>query len=264
MTVGALWQLPIFIKILLLGTVQGITEWLPVSSSGHLVIAKEFLGLETPVAFDVMLHLATLIVVVVFFRKEIQKILKAVGRLDFKSHEGKMGLFIVLGSIPAVVVGYLFHDFFVSLFSNLLAVAVSLIITGFVLFISKIREGKRKLNFLDSLIVGIAQAAAIAPGISRSGMTISAGLLRKVKKEDIFTFSFLLSIPAIIGASISEIGTLSSSGYIAPMIFGMVAAAITGYFSLTLLRKIVIKNRFHLFAYYCWALGVIIILLFFS
>lgn len=265
MTVEGVWQLATYTKILILGIIQGITEWLPISSSGHLVIAQELLGLEMPVAFDVMLHLATLIVVVVFFRRDIQRILKAVVKLDFKSYEGRMALLIILGSVPTAFIGYFFHGFFISLFSNVLAVGVGLITTGFVLFMSKMKEGKRRLNFFDSLIIGIAQAVAIAPGISRSGMTISAGLLRNVKREDAFSFSFLLSIPAIIGATIGTIiiepGILFETAYLVPMAIGMATAAIVGYFSLILLRKMIMKNRFHLFAYYCWILGLIIIFL---
>lgn len=246
------------IQILILAIVQGITEWLPISSSGHLAIVQQHFGLkELPLIFDVSLHVGTLCVVAVAFRKDIIEIAKALYKRDFKSEEGKLALYIASGSIPTALIGFLFHDVFQFLFSCTLAVGVALIITGFILYFSKLRKDDKELGYLDSLLIGIAQGVAIAPGISRSGITLSTGFLRKVKKEKVFRYSFLLSIPAIIGATAMEskdlvVGELD----ITALLFGVIVSMIVGYVSLKLLLKIVLKEKFHLFAYYCWIAGL--------
>ena len=155
------------IEAFVLAVVQGLTEWLPVSSSGHLVITQQLLGLNVPLIFDIMLHVGTLIVVLAVFRKDIQAILKALIKGDFQSQEGKTALYIALGSVPIAIIGMGLKDVIESLFSNLLAVGVALIITGCILFISEKRVGSKKMTALDSLLIGIAQGAAIIPGISR-------------------------------------------------------------------------------------------------
>jgi len=250
------------IQILILAIIQGITEWLPISSSGHLVIVQQYLGLkEVPLIFDVSLHVGTLCVVVVSFRKDIIAIAKALYKRDFESEEGKLALYIALGSIPTALIGFFFHDFFQFLFNCTLAVGAALIITGFILYSSKLRKDGRELNYWDSLLIGVAQGVAIAPGISRSGITLSTGFLRKVKKEVIFRYSFLLSIPAVIGATAMEskdlvVGELNAVA----LLFGVVVSMVVGYLSLKLLLKIVLKEKFHLFAYYCWIAGLITII----
>lgn len=243
-----------------------MTEWLPVSSSGHLVIAQSYMGLRLPVFFDVLLHLGSLFVVLIVFRDDVLKILKALLALDFKSEAGKHALFIVLGSIPTAVVGLAFKDFFESLFSNVLAVGVAFIITGSFLFVSERRKGRAKpLNYLDAVIMGIAQGVAIIPGISRNGATITTGLLRKVDKQAAFRFSFLLFIPAVVGAAVStaveESATLPLLGvdYVGAFL-ALVTTVVLGYVSLKLLQRTVLRGSFHLFAYYCWALGIIVVL----
>jgi undecaprenyl-diphosphatase len=247
-------------EAVILAIIQGLTEWLPVSSSGHLVIAQTFLGLNPPLIFDVMLHFGTLIVVVVMFRNEIQDILKALVKGNFNSEEGKFTLYLIIGSIPIAVIGVTFYYEIKSLFSNLFAVGLALLITGCVLFISEKRLGTKKMNSLDSLFVGLAQGIAIIPGISRSGLTISTGLLRKIDKTTAFRYSFLLSVPAILGATIIEVKDLVVGNVdMLPIVVGVIVSMLVGYASLTLLQKIVMKERFHLFAYYCWAVGVAIV-----
>ena len=259
------------IQTLVLAVIQGITEWLPVSSTGHLNIARNCMGLSTTepsyIIFDFMLHIGTLCVVLVAFRNDIAKILKAVIRQDFQTDEGKMALFIIAGSIPTAIIGFilnfLFHKEFESLYLNLLTVGTALPINGFILYISQLRKNSKKLSYMNSLLVGIAQGAAIIPGISRSGVTISTGLLRKVKKETAFKYSFLLSIPAVIGATIAESRNLVVSNVdMFTMFLGAITSMIVGYIFLKLLQKIVIKGKFHLFAYYCWIAGLIIIIYF--
>jgi len=254
------------LEALLLGIIQGITEWLPVSSSGHLVIAQQLLGIQQPIVFDVMLHVGTLVVVLVVFWRDIVKILRAIAKLDFKSEHGKLGLFVALASIPTAVIGYAFHDLFAAAFSSLFAVAVALLVTGFVLFVSEKNFGKtqvpnKKIGAADSVLVGIAQAIAIIPGISRSGLTISTALLRGVKKEMAAKFSFLLLVPAVVGALALEskdLGAASIDWFV--LSIGTTAAAVVGYFALKFLLRIVLQKKLHMFAYYCWIVGLILII----
>jgi len=254
------------IEALILAIVQGITEWLPISSSGHLVIVQQLWGLNVPVFFDVTLHIGTLIAVLVFLRRDIANVARAVVQLDFKTEEGKLALHIIVGSIPTAIIGFLFQDLFESFFFNLLAVGIAFMVTGCVLYASKLtRDRDRFINYLDALLIGAAQGIALIPGVSRSGVTISTGLLRRVKKEKAFQYSFLLYIPAVVGAAIgtgikesrnlamAEIDVLS-------IVFGLVLTATVGYVFLKLLFKILIKEKFHMFAYYCWAIGLTIIL----
>jgi undecaprenyl-diphosphatase len=249
------------IEIFILAVVQGLTEWLPISSSGHLVITQKALGLNLPLIYSVMLHLGTLIVVLTAFRKDIANIIKAVAKRDFRTEEGKLALFIVVGSIPTAIVGFTFHDFLESLFSNLPAVGAALLITGAILFLSEKRLGNKKMNTTDSLLIGLAQAIAIIPGISRSGATISTALLRKIDKKTAFKYSFLLSAPAIAGATIMESKQLALGNIDpTPLLLGTIVSMIVGYASLKLLQKIVMNEKIHLFAYYCWPAGAAIIL----
>ncbi|MFQ5758584.1 MAG: undecaprenyl-diphosphate phosphatase [Candidatus Bathyarchaeia archaeon] len=255
-------------ETLILAIIQGITEWLPISSSGHLVIVQKYLLHEQPpLIFDVALHIGTLCVVLAVFWRDIVGVLKALFRLDFKADEGRLALFIAVGSIPTALIGYFFHDILESFFYNVLVVGVALVVNGIFLFFSKRRGDDKKLDYLDSLLIGIAQGTAIIPGISRSGLTITAGLLRKVEKKTAFTYSFLLSVPAVIGATILEFSSAYASNElviggvdIATMFFGVVVSMVTGYVSLKLLQKLVMSEKFHLFAYYCWLAGMVIIL----
>jgi undecaprenyl-diphosphatase len=249
------------IEALILAVVQGLTEWLPLSSSGHLVITQKLLELDPPLIFDVMLHVGTLIVVIIVFRKDIVDIIKAVAKRDFETEEGKLALLIIVGSVPIAVIGLFFHDVIESLFSNLLAVGVALIITGSVLIFSEKRVGKRKMGIPDSLLVGLAQGAALIPGISRSGITVATGLLRKIGKATAFRYSFLLSVPAVLGATVMESRDIVMGNIdMAPLFLGATISMIVGYVSLKLLQRIIMNEKFHLFAYYCWAVGIAIIL----
>lgn len=249
------------IQAIILGIIQGVTEWLPISSSGHLVIAQHFFDLKPPLTFDILLHVATLFVIFVVFKEEITKMAKSVVKLDFKSYYGKLALFIIVGSIPTAIIGYFFHDLFESFFYNLFAVGVALIVTGTLLFFCEKGENKKELNYSNSLLIGIAQGIAIIPGISRSGSTIGVGLLRGIKKETAATFSFLLAIPAVMGASLYEARNLAATNISTSTLFlGMAVAMITGYIFLKILLRVIINKRFHLFSYYCWLLGLFVII----
>ncbi len=212
--------------------------------------------------------MGSLFVVLIVFRSEILKILRAVVRFDFKSDEGKLALYVILGSIATAVFGFLFRDLFESFFNNLWAVGAAFIITGtfysFLMIFDNRRKENRPLNHFDAVLIGVAQGIALIPGVSRSGVTITTGLLRKVDKQSAFAFSFLLFIPAVLGATIltaAEAQNLATANVdTAAVFFGLAITVIVGYFSLRLLRNIVLKGRFHLFAFYCWAIGFIVLL----
>ena len=248
------------IEVLILAIIQGITEWLPISSSGHLVVVQEYFGLSPPVIFDVMLHVGTLFVVLIAFWKDIVGISKAVAKLDYKAEEGKLAVFIVVGNIPTALIGLVFHDVFESFFYNPLAVGIALLGTGCILYVSKYGKNSKEMSYLDAFLIGVAQGIAIIPGVSRSGVTIAAGLLIRLRKETVFRFSFLLFIPAIIGAAVFESRdiVLTEDGGLTIGV-GVIVSMIVGYLALRLLQKLLLRERFHLFAFYCWLLGTAIV-----
>jgi undecaprenyl-diphosphatase len=248
------------VEALILAIIQGLTEWLPVSSSGHLVIAQQFLGLNPPLIFDLMLHVGTLVVVLFVFRKTVLDILKALAKGDFKSENGKLAGYIIVGSVPIALVGVLLRDTIEQLFSSLTAVGIALLFTASVLLISEKRLGNNKIGLFDSILVGAAQAVAIIPGVSRSGLTVSTGLLRKIDKQTAFRFSFLLSAPAILGATVFELKDLAATNLeLAPLIAGTIVAMVVGYLSLKLLERVVMSEKFHFFSYYCMIVGAVVL-----
>lgn len=243
-----------------LGVVQGITEWLPISSSGHLAISQKVFGLGGGVALDVALHMATLVVLFLVFYRDIINILKAIYRRDFGSRDGKLALFIIIGSIPTGIIGFVFHDMFASFFENMLVVGIALLLTGIVLFMSRIGVKEGSLGYKNSILIGIVQGISIIPGMSRSGLTIGTGLLSGVNREDIIRFSFLLSIPAVIGAALYEAPSIVSIDLM-PLFVGMLVSILVGYLSLRAVIGIVRQGRFHLFSLYCWAMGITVLYL---
>jgi undecaprenyl-diphosphatase len=252
------------LEAIILGLVQGLTEWLPISSSGHLIIVKELLKIEVSLLFYVMLHFGTLIAVFAYFWKDIVKILKSLVKFDFKSESGKLIPFIIIGSIPVSVVGFIFYNLIEGLFDNLFTTSIALIVTGIILFLTKFTKSRKDLTSFDSLLIGLAQGFALIPGISRSGTTISAGLFRGVKKELVFKFSFLLSIPAILAANLLEFSTLifsNTSVDFVSYITGTAIAAIVGYLSLKFLFKMLKKEKFYLFSFYCLVIGLILLII---
>jgi undecaprenyl-diphosphatase len=257
-------------QAIFLGVVQGLTEFLPVSSSGHLVFFQSLFGLEEPqLAFDVMLHLGTLLAVVVYFRTDISQILLGTwawlkGRREGEE-EAKLLLWIVVASVPTGLMGILFKDWFESLFSRPKTVGLMLLVTGLLLWLTRIVKKNEKtagkMGVIDALIIGIAQGVAIIPGISRSGATISSGLFRGLRRELAGKFSFLLSIPAIVGATLLEFREIDLGSGIGLTFIGMAVSFFVGLFSLKLLMNIVKKGRLSHFSYYCWAIGIFMILL---
>jgi undecaprenyl-diphosphatase len=249
------------INEILLGVIQGITEWLPISSSGHLVIFQQLFNTNSPIIFDVMLHVATLFVILFVFFEEIKNIISSFLKFDFNSTYGKLGIMIIVGSIPTAIIGLTFHDFFISLYSNLTAVSIALIINGFILFFTKYTKGSKKIKIFDAVLIGIAQGLAIIPGISRSGITISTGLYKGLNRKSVAAFSFLLSVPAILGATILEGKDLlvENINYFSLGI-SMLVSIIIGYIALKLLLKLVLNKKLYLFSYYCWFIGIILLL----
>ena len=255
---------------LVLGIVQALTEFLPVSSSAHLVIMQDYLGFKKPLLlFDVILHAATLGALLVYFRKDIGKIILSLVRLKEKSDQEmlnrKIFYFILIGTIPTLALGLFLNQWIKAMFTSVTFTSLMLLVTGTILWISKRRadseRGIEKMKTTDAFLIGIMQGVAIIPGISRSGATISTGLLRGIKKELAFRYSFLLSIPAIIGALGLQLReafleqTLPSHPL--PWIGGALVAAIIGYISLVIFRKIILGKKLHIFAYYCWTIGII-------
>ena len=248
-----------FFESTFLGLVQGLTEFLPVSSSGHLVIIQKLLKLGEQIEFDVFLHFATLIAVLIFFRNDILEILKGVLG---KSEAGLKTLIgIIIGSVPTAVIGLLFKDFFKESFSQPKTVAAMWIVTGFILWFSSIfsksdtvDKNYSNTKITDFLLVGLFQGIAIMPGISRSGITISVALLLGFNRNWAFKYSMLLSIPAILGAGLLELKNFSVNTNI---LAGGIIAMLSGILALYILSKIVIGKKFRLFSYYLWTVGII-------
>jgi undecaprenyl-diphosphatase len=246
------------IEAIILGIVQGITEWLPISSSGHLVLIQHFFKMESPIIFDVMLHLGTLFVLFIFFRKQLIDL--AIGLLKREKKALRMALLIIIATIPTALFGLLFKDFLESLFSNMLFTGIGFLITAVWLFASKYPKKKDKeIGYFHSFIIGCSQAISIVPSISRSGATIATSLLLGIKKEEAAEFSFIISIPAILGAAILTLKDVTVFPYMLPTIIGTITAGIVGYLSLNFLMSIIKKDRFSWFAWYCLAIGIIVL-----
>jgi undecaprenyl-diphosphatase len=272
------------IQAIIIGIVQGLTEFLPVSSSAHLVFVPEIMGIQSSLAFDILLHIGTLAAVVAYFWKDILHMIKAflsslmdIPRGQFKKgfqedQFKKLAWLIIIGTIPAALMGIFLKDFFEGLFSNVPAVGFFLIITGFLLWgserVSKRtkaedRKSIKEVSVSNSLLIGIAQGFAIAPGISRSGATISTGLFLGLERELAARYSFLLSIIAILGAALVQAKDITAgfdfntSAFIA----GFVAAAISGYLAIKLMLKLIKERSLLIFAYYCWIVGTATLLL---
>ena len=263
------------IEAIILGVVQGLTEPLPISSSAHLVIVPALIpGFRQPdVAFDVLLHLGTLLAVVFFLRREIGELFASLmpGKAQDdpvpgtdaveKAANRRMVLWIMIATFLTGVIGILFKDRIERLFESVETTACMLLITGILLFLSdRVKtNGRRKgdMNLTDGIVLGLVQAVALIPGISRSGSTITFGIFRGLERKTSATFSFLLSIPAISGAVILKSGDLLRlpAGDLPAMGAGFLMAAVTGFLSLKLLFAIINKTGLRLFAYYCWFVG---------
>jgi undecaprenyl-diphosphatase len=270
-----------WIESLILGVVQGLTEFLPVSSSGHLVLFQQLFGLTEPaLLFDISLHVGTLAAVVVVFRKELGALFSALIRtptliwsaggvapLYTTNPQFRMMVLIVTGSVPTAIMGVLFAHMAEQLFSHLWPVGFALIVTATFLWFTRRKaptgRSVREMTLRDALIIGIAQGVAIIPGISRSGATISTALYLGLDRDLAGRFSFLLAIPAILGALVLGLDKEAFHSDIPfPIILaGTVCAALVGYLALRILLHLVRAGQLHRFAPYCWIVGVLALIL---
>ncbi len=253
----------------LLGLIQGLTEFLPISSSGHLALGRFFLGADTEVGitFEVVVHFGTLCSIVIYYKKELYDLIKAgfsfLGAPAAKKDDPqvKVILFILVSMIPALIVGFTLKDYVEEIFMTPVFVCGMLIVTGFILFMTKFaKDPQGEVTLGKSFLIGIAQAFAMIPGISRSGSTISTALYLGIKREDAANFSFLMVIPVIAGAMLLQMGEAIETGInsseIISLVVGFFTAFISGYYALKYLIIILKKKGFHYFAYYCWVVGV--------
>lgn len=241
--------------------VQGLTEFLPVSSSGHLVIFQKLFDLkEVSLAYDVLLHLGSVLAILIFLRKEILNLI-----LNFKKNLNLIVL-IIIASFPAGFIGIIFKKRFESFFNSLLAVGFFYLITAGLLFSTKFIKDKKKkslkeINFFNALVIGFSQALAILPGVSRSGATIVGGLWQGLSAEAAFNFSFLLSIPAILGATLLEIPEmLQTENNLFSSFVGIMISVLTSYVSLRILQRVLKSKKLDLFGWYCLILAVLLII----
>lgn len=247
-----------FWQAVVLGVLQGLTEFLPVSSSGHLVIGQALLGMEAEVlSFDIFVHVGTLVAVFAVFWGDIVRLL----RHPFNKTVG----LIILGCVPAGLMGFLLNDLFTSLFSSLVAVGCALIVTGVLLFISDRFQGQRQIRDLNAgqaLLVGLFQGLAITPGLSRSGSTIFGALLCGLKRSEAAKFSFLLSIPVILGAALKQVLDMRGGEIVfqSSYLVGFVVAAVCGYLAIRVFLKLLENKSLRYFSYYCWVLAIIVLL----
>lgn len=246
-------------QALLLGLVQGFTEFLPVSSSGHLVIAQSLLGIKAEMlTFDIFVHVGTLVAVFVYFWSDIHELLKR----PFC----RFTALLLVGCIPAGLMGVLLDDVFERLFSSLAAVACALIVTGLLLYVSDRFNGKGRIesmSFPQALAIGCFQGLAITPGLSRSGSTIFGALLCGLERSEAARFSFLLSIPVILGAALLEGVDVIKSGV--PVSFsyflGALVAAVSGYIAIRIFIRLLEHRNMRYFSYYVWALAAVVLII---
>lgn len=275
-----------FLHAILMGLIQGLTEFLPVSSSGHLVLTsslykfftnKEFLEHSTQeIVFDIILHVGTLVAVMIYFRKEILEIIsaliKAIKTRDFSTTEAKLGLYIIIGTFFTVLVAYPLKDVTENLVMNPFIVSCILIITGCILFFGEfigknIKTKNNEITLKTAILIGLAQGLAAFPGLSRSGTTISIGLMCGLDRVKCARYSFLLSLPIIICASIFypilevEMSEMITYSWL-PILAGFLVSVISGYFCIKYFLKFLNKYSMNVFAIYCFAIGIFGILFF--
>jgi undecaprenyl-diphosphatase len=259
------------LKAIVIGIVQALTEFLPVSSSGHMVITKALLGIdEVGITIEVVTHFATALAVLIYLRRRVIDILGAVAkrvtaqRVDMtetQRNDFTLFLLVILGSVPAALVGLAARGQIGRFFEDVTMTSIMLIVTGVFVFVSgRLAKPGASLGVAHALIVGVGQAFAVIPGLSRSGLTVGSGLLVGVGRRQAFEFSLLLSLPAIIGASVIEAASGRMGGKPVVILAAAVPAFIGGYIAISLLFRAVVRNRFHSFAYYLVPLGILLLI----
>lgn len=269
-----------YLESIILGLVQGLAEFLPISSSGHLALLQQFFGIEEDnvLLFAVLLHVGTLISVFIVYWKDIWELIVELC-LTFKdifTGKGlrieerpvrKLGVMIIIATIPTGIIGIFFNDFFDSLYNSVVPIGIGLVITGFLLILAERRNNANKrigeMRYLDALIVGTVQGIAICPGISRSGSTLFGSLMCNLDREFAVKFVFLMSIPSILGSAVLETPAALEQGMnmadFGPIIVGMVVAAVSGLAAIKGMIKIVSNKKLSYFSYYVWMLGAFVI-----
>lgn len=256
------------VKAVLLGVVQGLTEFLPVSSSGHLVIGARVLGFDEPgIVFEVFLHLGTLLAVILVFKQELLQMLRAFVAPPSRrradpglAHFFRWDINVIVATLPAVVVGLLLKDVIDRIFATVLVTYTMLAVTGVLMLLTPLlRDRGAEVTWPRALAIGAAQAMAIMPGLSRSGSTIFAGMLLGISRETAARFSFIMSIPAILGAAVLKLGDLfatpPAAGELVALAAGTLASVVTGYGAIVLLLHIARRGKLYWFGYYCLALA---------
>lgn len=250
------------LEAFILGIIQGLTEFLPISSTGHLYLGRHLFGLDEAGLFlDTMLHIGTLLAVLVVYKHELFQILK--------NPFGKLSMLLVIGTIPAVIVGLLLSDLFDSISKSGVTIGWEFLFTGFILWMAdSIKKGAKKMDSIsygDALFIGAFQAAAIFPAVSRSGLTIAAGLFRKLDRETAAYFSFLLSIPAIAGGIVLQFGELMSGHTeavtLGSMLMATLSSAFFGYMAVVWMINFLKRKSLKVFAVYVWILGFTVLIL---
>ena len=271
-----------YFEAVILGLVQGLAEFLPISSSGHLALLQQFFGIdETKVLlFAVMLHVGTLISVFIVYWKDIWELIVELCltikdlctgkglRLDERPVR-KLGVLIIIATIPTGIIGVLGGDFFDSLYTSIVPIGVGLIITGFLLVMAErmgsSSRGLEKMNFRNAFFIGLVQGIAICPGISRSGSTLFGSLICNLDRKFAVKFVFLISIPSILGSAVMELPDAIEAGVTAaeagPVIVGMLVAAVSGLVAIKTMIKIVSDKKLSYFSYYVWVVGAFVVLL---
>ena len=256
----------------LLGVLQGITEWLPISSSGHLAIFQFYFEEEPPILFDIILHLGSLCVILYIMKDELKQVVSAfpsfISNYNYSNLKGEQRLIgmVIVASIPTAIIGFTFDSTVIGdFYSEMHLVGVCLIFTGLLVWFSKDYTGNKQIDdfpIKNALVVGFFQGLAILPGISRSGSTIAISKILGMDPVRAARFSFLLFIPAILGATLLKFQdfdeTVSEVGLL-PLLLGFISSLVTSYFSINLLLELIKKQQFHYFTPYCLALGIFLI-----
>lgn len=263
----------LWLKYLILGIVQGVTEPIPVSSSGHLIVAQRLLGVDQAgLTFEILTNTASLIAIMFIYRHDIGRLIvntwKYLRTRDAKYESDFMfAMYVVIGTIPAVIVGLLFKDWIEATFSSVTTVAVALLFTGVALWLIRNMRGRKldgDLKFRDALIVGLAQAVALIPGVSRSGSTVIASIATGMKQDTALRFSFMLYIPVSLGAIVMGlpdiISTSEAPGMLLPYVLAFVATLIVTYFAMKWFMGIMAKGNLKYFAYYCFVAAILMLI----
>lgn len=268
-------------EAVILGLVQGLAEFLPVSSSGHLALLQHFFGIEgeNVLAFAVLLHVGTLVSVFIVYWNDIYNLFIELGFVirDVFTGKGlqmnlnptrKLGIMIIVATIPTAVIGLIFKDLFAAMYLSLIAIGVGLLVTGTILWLSeRLAKGNKQIGemkFIHAILIGICQSIAISPGVSRSGATLVGGLFSGLDRNLAVKFAFLISIPSILGSVIIEAPDAFSGGLalelVFPIVLGVIVAAVSGLFAIKTMIKVVSNKKLYYFSIYTWILGTFVIM----